>query len=660
MAMSRDAGRPGDQHLGLNAEITRRDFIGATAIGAGAGLLAMAAPYAARAQAPAPGAPWPPRDLGADWSGPGGLGDYASSNGNTHEVVNSAHAIAQGLYTPLPGDTIDTGEVYDVVAVGGGFAGLSAAYTVMDQGEQRCLVLDNHPIFGGEAKMNKFEVDGYTLYAPQGSNDFLLPNEAARAVEVVHPYWDKLGIPSDLDFVETSERLKGRIKVARDNFGSQIHQIRAASTAHYYFDEDGYGGVWARDPWENGFRDAPIPESEKQELMRFVAHAQIPEQCPKDGWDRWLDSMTYKDYVEKVMGYSPRMTAYMDMIAAAGAFACSSDAFSAYGAYDFGYPGTVPYYGENGFELIDQFQYATFPGGNAGIARYFVKAMIPDAIAGGYNHTDIHDNALNFEALDRPGNRIRIRTGATVVHVRHDGAPDEAETLTVAYEKGGRIHSLKCRSVVMCSGGWVNTHVCRDLTPELRAAYEAFHHGPMLTVNVALRNWRFLEKLGASAVRWFGGELGFWTNVRQPMKMDGSTMPLDPDKPVVLSVYIALPTPGLSAGEQGRLGRMKLFSMSFRDIELWVRRHFTQLFSEFGFDARRDIAGIVANRWGHAYVCPGPGFYFDRDGRKSPRNTVREGYGRVFFGHSEIAGRQMWGVAAREGQRAAMQALATI
>src|SRR6266550_2485858 len=32
-----------------------------------------------------------------------------------------------------------------------------------------CLVLENHPIFGGEAKQNEFEVDGKHLIAHQGS-----------------------------------------------------------------------------------------------------------------------------------------------------------------------------------------------------------------------------------------------------------------------------------------------------------------------------------------------------------------------------------------------------------------------------------------------------------------------------------------------------------
>ena len=31
--------------------------------------------------------------LGPEWTGPGGIGDYIRSNGNTHEVVNAAHSM---------------------------------------------------------------------------------------------------------------------------------------------------------------------------------------------------------------------------------------------------------------------------------------------------------------------------------------------------------------------------------------------------------------------------------------------------------------------------------------------------------------------------------------------------------------------------------------
>ncbi|MDH3728905.1 MAG: FAD-binding protein [Myxococcales bacterium] len=654
------------KQLGMDSRITRRDFVGGTLVGAGAGLLAMAAPgcRAPTVSEPssAPAAGWPPTGFDTAWTGPGGIGDYATSNGNTHAVVNSAHAIGQKRYVPLPKETIDTSEVYDVVAVGGGFAGLSTGYTAKEQGNERVLILDNHPIFGGEGKMNAIDVDGTTLYAPQGSNDFCLPTAEARAIDFVHPYWDKLGIPSEFDFVDTHPRISGKIKIARDNFGPQVHQIHEASLSHYYFSADGKGGSWAHDPWSNGFKDAPIPEVEKSELMRFIADHKIPAQAPSGDFGPWLDSMSYKDYIEKVMGYSPKVSAFMDDVCAAGATGAGCDAMSAYVAWNFVWPGTAGFLGEEGAAIVEKLQFATFPGGNAGIARFFVKAIFPDAIAGEHTIEDIHNNAIDFTAFDRPSNQVRMRLGSTVVYVKHDGDPESAETVTVAYEKDGKVYSVKARSVVMCSGAWVNKHICQDLTPEIQAAHQHFNHGPMLTVNVAVRNWRFLERLGSSAVRWFGGEMGFWVNIRQPMQIGSSTMPLDPDKPLVLSHYVPFPTggQGLDAGQQGMLGRVKLLSMPYADIESWVRRHYTQMFGQYGFDAERDVGAIITNRWGHAYMSAPPGFHFDRDGNRSPMNTIQAGYGRVFFGHSETSGRQLWNVGVEQGRRATMQALAKL
>src|SRR2546430_1107685 len=122
--------QPQDKQSGLNRGITRRDFIGSTLIGAGAALLH--APCPAEAQR-----------LGASWTGYGGVGDYRSSNGNTAEVVQSAHRIRDHAYEGGLSNVIETGEEYDVVIVGGGFAGLTALYEFRKRKPRgTCLLLD--------------------------------------------------------------------------------------------------------------------------------------------------------------------------------------------------------------------------------------------------------------------------------------------------------------------------------------------------------------------------------------------------------------------------------------------------------------------------------------------------------------------------------------
>ncbi|MEO7964167.1 MAG: NAD(P)-binding protein, partial [Gemmatimonadaceae bacterium] len=99
------------------------------------------------------------------WTGYGGVGDYSQSNGNTYDVMSAAHAMRDGAFDKSAANAIDTGESYDLVAVGGGLSGLAAAVFFQKRKGGKCLVLDNHAIFGGEAKRNEFLVDGQTLVA---------------------------------------------------------------------------------------------------------------------------------------------------------------------------------------------------------------------------------------------------------------------------------------------------------------------------------------------------------------------------------------------------------------------------------------------------------------------------------------------------------------
>jgi spermidine dehydrogenase len=112
--------------------------------------------------------------------------------------------------------------------------------------------------------------------------------------------------------------------------------------------------------------------------------------------------------------------------------------------------------------------------------------------------------------------------------------------------------------------------------------------------------------------------------------------------------------------QQTAEGRMRLFSTSYADFELEIRKQLQNLFGDAGFDARRDIAGIVLNRWGHAYIAPKPGFYFGTPGNPAPLEVIRQRYGRIAFGHSELSGRQSWGRAAQESRRALKQVLEVI
>ncbi len=627
----------------MKRNVTRRDFLNATLLGAGAGLLKAAPPVALLGQ-------------NDSWDGYGGVGDYALSHGNTEEVVRVAHEIRDGRYDHPKPDTIDTGETFDLVVIGAGLSGLGAAFHFKKAKKpgQKCLILENHPIFGGESKRNEFVVNGQRLIGPQGANEFDIP---AGSGEAGYDLYSELKIPREFNYQSWSSG-STKLEFDRTNYGFQLWTDQSPSFG-YFFDDPARSikSQWVRDLWGRKLEGVPYSERVKQDFLAWRSN------CKRfrDGnnFEQWLDTLTYKEYLEKIMGLGPEVTRYADPILAA-AIGLGSDVTSAYAAYQIAMPGFQGFSKEMYYTRrladLSPLHFHSFPGGNDGFARYFVKALIGGSIEGSYRFEDVLDRPVRFTALDRPENETRLRLAATAVRVEHNGPAEKSEHVWVTYVKGGKIYQVKARSVIMAGGGWITRRVVRDLPEAYQSAYRHFYHAPMLVINVAVPHWRFLHKLGFTACRWFDG-FGFCCNIRQPMLIGSYRPPLDPDRPMIVTFYIPFFYPGLPIQEQGSRGRLELLSTPYRDYEHRLLNQMVRLFSAAGFDPSKDIAGIILNRWGHAYVCPQPGFYYGRNGAKAPRDVIKERFGRIAFGHSELVGHQYWLGAIGEGKRATEQLL---
>jgi len=310
-----------------------------------------------------------------------------------------------------------------------------------------------------------------------------------------------------------------------------------------------------------------------------------------------------------------------------GGFGLGPDALSGYTAYAFDELGPIP---DDGTEM--------FPDGNSGIARLIAKTLIPESIAGSHSLEDVCRNRVNFAALDRPGTAARIRLDSTAVWVKHDGDPTKSQSVTIAYTRGGKTYRVKARSVVMAGGSWSTRHIVRDLPEDRKEAYAQFYRSPCMVANVAVRNWRFLYKMGISGCQWFEG-LGNYMQVRK-LALCGTDSPtIGPDSPVVLAIKVLYSYPGKTAEQQGHMGRAELIATPFREYERQIRQQFTDMFARSGFDASRDIAGIILNRWGHAYASPAPGFYFGKDGKPAPGDVLRVApFGRIAFANTDLSG----------------------
>jgi spermidine dehydrogenase len=296
----------------------------------------------------------------------------------------------------------------------------------------------------------------------------------------------------------------------------------------------------------------------------------------------------------------------------------------------------------------------SFPGGNSAILRTMLAKMIPGVITGDGSLAANASSAIDFSVLDRPGAPLRIRLGSTVFDVRHEGNPATSDHVIVTYVRDGIVRRLRARSVIMASGGWVNRRVLADLPDTHAAAYGEFHYGPVLTANVALRNWRFFDRLGFTSARWFEG-LGWQVSVRRNVAF-GRAKPLTPDDPTVLTFYIPFLRPDLAPPEQGAAGRALLLSTTYTEFERQIRLQMSEMFGNAGFDARRDIVGIILNRWGHAFCAPQPGFFLGRDGLAPPPEVLRRPHGRIVFAHSELQGTMSMAYGMLEANRAFGQA----
>jgi spermidine dehydrogenase len=325
------------------------------------------------------------------------------------------------------------------------------------------------------------------------------------------------------------------------------------------------------------------------------------------------------------------------------------DALSAYADYAFEMLHPLPQ-GNGGSDQM-------FPGGNSTIARLMLKTLIPNAMNGPHSVEGVCGNNVNFRALDTPSSAARVRLSSTVVDVHHDGDPDKAHFVAVSYLKAGKIYRVKGRSVVMAGGCWTSKHIVKDLPEMHRKAYAQFYRSPCMMANVAVRNWRFLYKLGMSGCRWFEG-VGNYVEVCKQALTGVEEPTISPDSPIVLNLKVLYSYPGFSTEDQGHRGRAEMIGTSFRDYEQQITQQFTEMFSSSGFDANHDIAGIILNRWGHAYLSPQPGFFFGQNGEPAAREILRRApFGRIAFANTDLAGAMDHRYSILEAKRAVQQLL---
>ena len=234
--------------------ITRRDYLGGMLAGAGTALLSGLSPT--QLLAAEKGVKLPPLDprQAAAFNGPGGIGDYARANGNTWEVLARAHLIRDGQYKNLGELPVqDGGDDYDVIIVGGGPSSIGVSYHLNKQsgGAIKGLILENHPIFGGRARQNEFEVDGHTVFGPQASNLLMMPSAPGQVVlgeRLLYDEFTDIGLPLSFDPVEWG----GKGPAMEADVSNYMYMWMGPVSDNIGLFGAGDNPALVRNPWVNG------------------------------------------------------------------------------------------------------------------------------------------------------------------------------------------------------------------------------------------------------------------------------------------------------------------------------------------------------------------------------------------------------------------------
>ncbi|BBP85023.1 spermidine dehydrogenase SpdH [Pseudomonas sp. Pc102] len=598
--------------------ITRRDFLNGAALAIGAGLTPLQLLQAAPS-----GRYYPPALTGLRGSHPGAF-EVAHQMGWEKKVFDT--------------DGLKIEEEYDLVVVGGGISGLAAAWFYRQKHPQaRVLIVENHDDFGGHAKRNEFQAGGRMILGYGGSEAFQSPKSLYS--KEVNGLLKQLGV--DIDRFETA-------------FDRDFYPGLGLSRG-VFFDKAGFGQdkLVTGDPtpmvaddiapeklnarsWRAFIEDFPLPEADRQALIDL-------HEAPRDylaGKSReekedHLAKTSYQDFLHKDVGLSEAATRYF--LARTNDFsALSIDAVAAADAYSVGFPGFAamdlsPVSEEAKAEMEEPYIYH-FPDGNASLARLLVRGLIP-AVAAGKGMDDIVLADFDYAQLDQPGSPVRLRLNSTVVSVRNrDGGVD------VGYSRGGQLHRVRGKHTVLACYNMIIPYILRDLSAEQAHALSQNVKFPLVYTKVVIRNWQSFRKLGVHEI-YAPNQPYSRVKLDYPVDIGGYRHPRDPNQPIGLHMVHVPTSPnmGMDARTQARVGRTKLYGMSFEQMETAIRDQLQAMLGPAGFDHQKDILGITVNRWSHGYAYFANSLFDDEDESEKLMNLARTQVGNVTIANSDAA-----------------------
>jgi spermidine dehydrogenase len=294
-----------------------------------------------------------------------------------------------------------------------------------------------------------------------------------------------------------------------------------------------------------------------------------------------------------------------------------------------------------------------FPDGNASVARLLIRDMIP-GVAPGSTMEDVVTARFDYDRLDTPDSKVRMRLSSTVIRAENDGSPKTAKRVGVTYVRGGKAYRVSGRSCVLACYNMIIPWLCPELPEPQRKALSLGVKVPILYTNVLLRDWKAWKKLGLAAVSAPGSYHAI-SILDFPVSIGGYEFAQSPEDPIVVHMerFATKTDAGPTPAEQYRTGRLELLATPFDVMEREIRTQLAGTLSGGGFDPARDIAGITVNRWSHGYsYWPNPFTDPKYEDGQYPFEIGRKRFGRIAIANSDAAGRPIMDAAIDQAYRA--------
>ncbi len=589
----------------MTHKITRRDFLNGTQIAIGAALTP--ALLQACGVQPEAGHPF---HLPSDYYPPAKTGLRGSHDGSW-EVMHAR--VAGKEWTSGVPDAH-----YDLVVVGGGISGLSAAYFYRrEKPDATILILDNHDDFGGHAKRNEFTINGETRISYGGTEAIDTPS--AYSPEAISLLRD-IGV--DL------EKFYG--------YFDQEFWDRHGLSKSIFFDAENFGvnrlvpGYGSRD-WAEFAADLPMSNAAKADFIRV--HTEAVDYMPGLSFDKKYEILrrtSYEDFLRDYCKVDEEVIAiYKRWGMSFWCVGIDEIPTTLIQDYDGGMPGVTHTLPRTGHRNDEPYIFH-FPDGNASVARLLVRSLIPGVVPGS-TMEDVVTARVDYSKLDQAGQSVNIRLNSTAVDVRNsDGG------VRVTYVRNGKTHTVSAGHAVLACDNNAISYICPDLPDAQVDALTTSTKVPLVYTKVLVPDWQRFADIGTDFIYY---PTGFYKQAEfaYPVSFPNYKGSMEPDQPMILHMCHVPWVPDIQGPAQWREGRQRILTTPYTEFEFHVKKQLGEALAAYDFDPDRDIESITVNRWPHGYAYSPdliwePDYASDAD---KPWVKGRQPVGRILIANSD-------------------------